>query len=351
MEKALTKVYSGPLLALAAAALFGTSTPLAKLLLGEGTSPWLLAGLLYGGSGLGLTITFVMRLRDRRDAALKRADVPWLAMIVLTGGVVAPVLLMFGLLSTSAASASLLLNLEGLATMAIAWLWFKESVDRRLLLGALAILTGAVLLSYQGAAHFHIGTFVIVGACVAWGIDNNLTRRLSTGDPVQIAAVKGVVAAIVNLSLALLRGAEWPSAAHIAAAATVGFFGYGLSLVLFVLALRQLGTARTSAYFSMAPFIGALLAVLFFGDPINANLLVAATLMGFGVYMHLTERHDHEHIHEALEHEHRHTHDEHHQHEHSASDMPGEPHSHWHRHSPMIHRHAHYPDTHHRHRH
>lgn len=346
---------TGALMALLSAALFGASTPLAKLLLGGGADPWLLAGLLYLGSGVGLALWQLGRRllgRATAQAPLRRGNLPWLALVVLAGGVAGPLMLMVGLARTPASSAALLLNVEGLATMGIAWVVFRENVDRRLLLGAFAILAGALLLSWRGGpAGVGLGALAIVGACVAWGIDNNLTRKLSSADPVQIAAIKGLAAGIVNLGLALANGAHLPAAAGVAQAAVVGFFGYGVSLVLFVLALRHLGTARTGAYFSTAPFLGAALSLALFRDPLSWQLLAAALLMGLGVYLHLSERHDHEHVHEALEHEHRHVHDEHHQHAHGADDPPGEPHTHRHRHTPMRHAHAHHPDLHHRHGH
>ncbi|MGH6958326.1 MAG: EamA family transporter [Caulobacteraceae bacterium] len=342
-------------MALASAALFGASTPLAKVLLGDGVSPWLLAGLLYLGSGLGLTLTQAARKAfgaPPAEAPLRRPDLPWLALVVLTGGVIGPLLLMLGLSRTPASSAALLLNVEGLATMAIAWVVFKENVDRRLLIGAAAILAGAVILSWQGGpSGAGFGALAVVGACVAWGVDNNLTRRLSSADPVQITAIKGVVAGAVNLMLALASGSHLPDPATLAAAGVVGFFGYGVSLVLFVLALRHLGAARTGAYFSTAPFIGAGLSIVVFRESLTLQLGVAAALMGAGVWLHLSERHEHEHQHEALEHEHRHVHDEHHQHAHEPGDPPGEPHTHRHRHAPIRHSHPHYPDLHHRHGH
>ncbi len=347
--------WPGAPLAILSAALFGASTPFAKLLLGEGVDPWLLAGLLYLGSGAGLAIVEGVRRtagRARSEAPLRRGDLPWLALVVLSGGVVGPVLLMVGLATTPAATASLLLNLEGLATMAIAWLIFRENVDRRLLAGAAAILAGAVLLSWQGGPDgFGWGTAAIAGACLAWGIDNNLTRKLSAADPVQIALIKGLSAGAVNLALALTLGAHLPAAAGIGGAALIGFLGYGLSLVLFVLALRHLGAARTGAYFSTAPFIGAVLAVTLFGEPVTAGLTIAGLLIASGVYLHLAERHEHAHVHEAFEHEHRHVHDAHHQHPHQPGDPVGEPHAHPHAHLPIAHTHAHYPDLHHRHGH
>lgn len=345
-------------LALASAVLFGASTPLAKILVGT-VDPWLLAGLLYLGSGIGLGGVHLARRFlgiAPPEAPLRRADLPWLAAVVLAGGMIGPVLLMLGLAHTPASTAALLLNLEGLATMAIAWLAFHENVDRRLLLGAGAILLGALLLSWRGGGQDEAGGvgwsgLAVAGACLAWGIDNNLTRRLSAADPVQIAMIKGLAAGTVNLTLALGHGAALPSAGPLTGAAIVGFFGYGLSLVLFVLGLRHLGAARTGAYFSLAPFIGALLAVILFGEPVTYRLLTAAVLMGIGLYLHLAERHEHEHAHEALFHEHAHTHDAHHQHEHAPGTLTGEPHTHAHHHAPLIHRHPHYPDLHHRHGH
>jgi drug/metabolite transporter (DMT)-like permease len=348
----------GPALALAAAVLFGASTPLAKLLLDDGLGPWLLAGLLYLGSGLGLgAIHLARRLRSgpAGDAPLRRGDLPWLALVVLSGGVAGPLLLMVGLTTTAASTGALLLNLESLATMAIAWLVFRESVDRRLLAGAAAILAGAVLLSWPGGGAgdggLGIGALAIAGACLAWGIDNNLTRKLAAADPVAITLAKGLVAGATNTALAFALGAARPAPATIAAAAAVGFLGYGVSLVLFVLALRHIGTARSGAYFSTAPFIGAALAVPLLGEPVTPMLLAAAALMAVGVTLHLTERHEHEHTHEEMSHEHRHVHDEHHHHVHGPDDPPGEPHSHPHRHDVLRHRHAHYPDLHHRHTH
>lgn len=345
----------GPVLAIVSAVLFGVSTPLAKWLLGAGLNPGLLAGLLYLGSGIGLAILHLVQRASGKpfaEAPLTRRDWPWLALVVLIGGVVGPLLLMIGLSRTSASTAALLLNVEGLATMGIAWIVFKESVDRRLLLGAFAILAGAVVLSWQGGpSGIGVGAIAIMAACVAWGIDNNLTRKLSSADPVQIAMIKGLAAGAVNLVLALGNGASMPALPQIAAAGMVGFLGYGVSLVLFVLALRYLGSARTGAYFSTAPFIGAVLAVGLFHEPVTGPLLVAAVLMGIGLYLHLAERHDHAHVHMAMEHAHRHIHDEHHQHAHGPDDPPGEPHTHVHHHQPMTHRHPHYPDLHHRHGH
>ncbi|WP_082509897.1 MULTISPECIES: DMT family transporter [unclassified Rhizobium] len=352
MSENHSHLWPGVPLALGAAALFGASAPLSKLLIGS-VDPWLLAGILYLGAGLGLAAIHWGRPLlglSNIEAPLRGPDMPWLAAVIVFGGMLGPIFLMFGLSRTSAASGSLLLNLESLATMAIAWVVFRENVDRRLLLGAAAIVAGAVLLSWNGQAlNLDIGALFIAAACLCWGIDNNLTRKLSSADPVQIAMLKGLLAGSTNLAIALGLGAGLPSATIVAAGAITGFLGVGISLVMFMLALRHLGAARTGAYFSLAPFIGAVLALLLFRENPSLQLLAAGLLMGFGLWLHLSERHDHWHVHEALEHDHAHTHDDHHQHTHDGPS--DEPHSHHHRHEPLRHKHPHYPDLHHRHSH
>jgi drug/metabolite transporter (DMT)-like permease len=338
--------------ALASAALFGASTPLAKLLVGE-IAPLLLAGLLYLGSGLGLLAWFLLRGRTERAKSLGKADLPWLAGAILAGGVAGPALLMYGLTRSDGATASLLLNLEAVFTATIAWIVFRENVDRRIFAGMAAIVAGGVVLSWNEMprAGGLVGPLLIAAACLAWAIDNNLTRRVSGGDAVTIAGLKGLVAGSVNLTLAMLQGASLPGAGLLAGAGLLGLCGYGISLVLFVIALRHLGAARTGAYFSVAPFFGAALALLVLKESPSAAFWIAAALMAAGVWLHLTERHQHEHLHEPMEHTHVHSHDEHHRHEH-AFDWDGrEPHTHVHAHRPLTHSHPHYPDLHHRHHH
>ncbi|MCW5716927.1 MAG: DMT family transporter [Bauldia sp.] len=350
-----SRLWPGVPLALASAVLFGALAPISKSLI-ESLDAQLAAGLLYLGAGVGLALVHAGR-RSAGMTALgappRRADAGWLVAVWVFGGVVAPVLLMLGLARTSGASASLLLNLEGVATMAIAWLVFRENVDRRLLLGAAAIVAGSVALSWSaGGLRFDAGALFVIGACVAWGIDNNLTRKLSALDPVLLAMSKGLAAGVFNIAIALARGAAIPPASIAGAVAVVGFVGIGLSLVLFIVALRHLGAARTGAYYALAPFIGVVVAIAILNEPVTTQLLVAAVLMGVGLWLHLAERHEHEHEHEGQEHEHRHVHDAHHQHEHDGLDSrDAEPHSHSHRHTGQRHAHAHYPDLHHRHRH
>lgn len=341
--------------ALSSAALFGASTPLAKLLLGE-VSPLLLAGLLYLGSGLGLALWIALRSFHAGSGAIARParnDWPWLAGAILAGGIAGPALLMHGLARTDAGSTSLLLNLEAVLTAAIAWIVFRENVDRRVLFGMAAIVAGGVVLSWDQAprAAGAAGPLLVAAACLAWAIDNNLTRRVSGGDAATIACLKGLAAGAVNLGLALAAGASLPRAPVLAAAGAVGMVGYGASLALFIVALRHLGTARTGAYFSVAPFFGAALAITLLGEEATAAFGLAAALMALGVWLHLTERHSHEHVHAPMEHTHEHVHDAHHRHEHDAAWNGREPHAHRHRHARLVHSHPHYPDLHHRHPH
>jgi drug/metabolite transporter (DMT)-like permease len=348
-------VNRGLLYGIASAVLFGVSTPLAKVLLSS-VPPLLLAGLLYAGAGVGLL--FVLGIRSLVAGAAiavppTKRDWGWLAGAIALGGLVGPVALMFGLSTTPAASASLLLNLEAVLTALLAWFVFRENVDARIALGMLAIVAGGVLLAWMPSASGPglVGPLLVALACACWALDNNLTRKVAASDPVLIACVKGLTAGSVNTALAMLLGTELPRAGEIAAAATVGFLGYGVSLALFVLALRHLGSARAGAYFSIAPFFGAALAILVQRDALTWQLASAGVLMGLGVWLHVTERHEHWHAHEWLAHSHSHRHDAHHQHAHDPDWDGSEPHAHPHVHEPLAHSHAHYPDVHHRHRH
>jgi len=336
---------------LAAAVLFGATTPVAKLLVVR-SDPLVLAGLLYGGAGIGLLLVSGAGASPKGEAGLSREDVPWLAGAVLAGGVVAPVLLLLGLRSGSAATASVLLSLEGVFTGALAWWAFGETLGPRLVVGMLAIAAGAAVLVWAPGAGLSSswGAAAVAGACLAWAIDNNLTRQVSAGDPLRIAAAKGLVAGVINLALGVVTGAAWPGPGIVAAAAVVGFLGYGLSLALFVLSLRHLGAVRTVAYFAVAPFVGALLSLSLPGEGLTWYLALGAALAAVGVWLYLTEDHGHEHEHDSGGHRHAHTHDAHHAHDH-RDDAAGDRHGHWHEHGPRVHAHPHYPDIHHRHRH
>ncbi len=341
----------GVLEALAAACLFGAATPLASRLTGS-TSPQVLAGLLYLGSGLALW-TSMRWWPARREAPLTRRELPALSGAIVFGGGLGPVLLVIGLRSTPAASASLLLNLEVVFTALIAWLAFHEGFSLRVGIGLALILGGGVLVSWQGGeVGFTWGAFAIAGACACWALDNNLTQLVSAKDPRQIATLKGVIAGSTNLAIGLLLGATLPNIGAAAAAITIGIFGYGISLMLFVSALRALGAARTGALFAVAPFAGVVIAIGVLGDAIPALLLPATTLMGVGAWLYISEHHDHRHAHEPLTHSHLHSHrDPHHDHEHPAGMDTTGSHSHEHSHPRLVHSHAHRPDIHHRHRH
>jgi len=336
-----------------AAILFGASTPLAKLLVGN-VSPVLLSGLLYLGSGIGLGLYRVLRDTGWKPSGIQVAEWPWLLGAIFFGGIIGPVALMYGLTTASGSAASLMLNLESVLTAVLAWVVFKEYADKRIILGMAAIVAGGAVLSWQpeGAGSSSLaGLAAIVIACLCWAIDNNLTRKVSASDAVFIASTKGLLAGLANCTVALWMGINLPAAQISLMAMAVGLLGYGISLVFFVLALRGLGTARTGAYFSTAPFIGAATSLLLFGETASTAFWIASALMGLGVWLHLTETHEHEHTHELLEHSHVHTHDEHHQHQHEAGVNQTGPHAHWHRHTPMHHKHPHFPDIHHQHSH
>lgn len=335
---------------LGAALLFGGGTPFAKLLL-HGVNPWLLAGILYLGSGLGVTL--YRMARHTHAGNLGREEWPWLAGAIFAGGVAGPVLLMFGLRGMPASGASLLLNTEGVLTALLAWFAFRENFDRRIAIGMIAIVAGAVVMSWPEDTRFStiLPAMAVVGACLSWSIDNNLTCKISHVDATWIASVKGFAAGGVNICLAMILGADWPPLPIITGMLLVGCFSYGISLVLFVVGLRHLGTSRTGAYFSIAPFFGAVLAFPLLGEVLSARFFIAAAFMASGVWLHLTEQHEHEHLHESKSHEHEHAHDCHHLHEHDEGSQLVTKHNHRHCHAPLTHVHNHFPDTHHRHDH
>ncbi len=314
----------------------------------------LLAGLLYLGSGVGLSVVRLVRDRGWRVPSMNRNEWLWLLLAIGFGGVLGPLLLLLGLTRTSAASASLLLNLEVVLTALLAWIVFRENTDRRVVLGMALIVAGATVLAGGGASHavgLGSGALLIALACLCWAFDNNMTRKVSASDAVFLAGLKGLTAGAVNTGLALLLGERLPATAAVAEAMTLGLLGYGVSLVLFVLALRGLGAARSGAYFSTASFVGAAIAILGFGEHPVASFWLAAALMAGGVWLHLQERHEHVHTHPALRHTHRHVHDGHHQHAHELEWDGREPHTHEHTHALLRHRHRHYPDIHHQHEH
>ncbi|BDG02355.1 cobalt-nickel-resistance system protein [Anaeromyxobacter oryzae] len=334
---------------LAAAALFGASTPFAKLLV-PGTGPLTLAGLLYLGAAAGLLAAAPLR-RSGAEAPIQRSDLPVLALVVVAGGVVGPILLVVGLARLSGASAALLLNLEAPFTIALAVVMLGEHLARREVLGAAVVILGAAALTWAPGAlqASPAGAASIAGACAAWAVDNNLSQRLSIRDPVAVARAKTLAAGAFDVALGLALGERLPPAAHVAAALLTGALGYGLSIVLHLLAVRALGAARQAAYFATAPFIGALLAIPLLHDRLSPAHLAAGALMALGIALIVRTRHAHAHTHDAEEHEHAHVHDEHHAHAHAEPVV--EPHSHPHRHAQLFHDHPHAPDLHHRHGH
>lgn len=331
--------------------LFGASTPLARALVGEMDPRWL-AGALYAGSGIGLSLWLVVRRRDTRNAPLiERADLGWLAAAILCGGVLAPVAFAFGLRVSTGAAASLLLNLETVFTVALAWFLFGEHRNARVVAGMALIVVGCALLGWRNdspSATAWTGVALIALACALWAVDNNLTRKVAANDAVAIAAAKGVIGGAVNLAVASLSAAPIPAVMPLFATAAVGLAGYGISLVLFVIGMRGLGVARASAYYGLAPFIGVAVAFALLGEAAPLAFWPALALTAAGVWLHLTEQHDHLHTHVPIAHAHSHVHDEHHRHSHDFAWDGREPHVHPHEHAPLRHRHAHFPDLHHR---
>jgi drug/metabolite transporter (DMT)-like permease len=338
----------GVIVALGAALVFGASTPFAKRL-GDGVNPAMAAGLLYLGSGLALGASSLLLRSGARESALRRSDVPALGVVVVFGGMLAPLLLLVGLRTTPAATASLLLNLEAVFTALGAWLIAREHADRRIIIGMVVIVAGAALLSLQPNGRFGLtaGALAIAGACAAWGIDNVASRPLSDRDPRHVAAVKGIGAGLVNTTIGLATGGRFPAAGRIAATMAVGLLGYGMSLVLYLRAVRRLGTARTGAYYSAAPFIGAAIGFAWLREPLGRWFVPALVLMIIGLALHITEDHEHDHEHAPLRHAHGHDHDDHHTHTEAHTGAESLDHTH----EPVRHRHGHTPDAHHRHDH
>jgi drug/metabolite transporter (DMT)-like permease len=347
-----------PFQAILAAVFFGFSAPLAKLLLGD-IDPIFLAGLLYIGSGLG---TLIFRLIRRifsagveKEARLNRQDLPGLLGAIIFGGVVAPIILMFSLRATPAATASLMLNFEGVATTLLAYALFHESIGGKVIIAIVLVTLASILISWQpgGAWGITLGALGVLAACFFWGLDNNFTRTISAKDPLQIVTIKGLAAGMFSCLLSLVLGKPLPMLSQGLLAMLLGSISYGLSIVLFVYAMRGLGVARTSTLFGLAPFIGMLISFLIFRDTLTVLFFIAIPLMVLGAWFLLNEDHIHTHVHPELHHEHRHNHtDGHHNHEHTEMLSPlVKNHSNLHVHNKQEHSHSHNPDIHHRHAH
>lgn len=342
--------------AFVAACLFGASAPLAKLLLND-IQPVVLASFLYLGSGFGLLFyklfLVIAQNKSNQEAPLSKTDLPWLLGAIISGGIAAPIVLMFSLKHTPAATASLLLNFEGVVTALIAAAAFHEAISKRIWAAVAFVTVAIVLLSLDPSGKWGVspGALGVLCACALWGADNNFTRNISAKDPVVIVIVKGIVAGSVSLILALILGNTFPGGIHILLACILGLFCYGLSIVFFILSLRTLGTARTSAYFASAPFIGAALSVVIFREIPNTLFVISLLLFMIGAFLLFAEKHSHAHTHFKFEHDHIHDHcDEHHDHIHPAGSANNK-HSHSHRHDRATHEHRHTPDIHHRHKH
>ena len=347
-----TNQLRGALCGLAAAALFGMSAPLSKVLLFS-IQPVLLAGLLYLGAAMGLWLRRAL-VPARAEAQLQARDRPKLAIVVLAGGVVAPILMLLGLGRVTALTGSLLLNLEAPLTVLLALSVFGEHLGRDGIIACGLIVLGAVLLKlHPGALGADAwGVALLAAACACWALDNNLTQRLSGSDPFALVRVKTLAAGSVNTALGLyLSRGSLPAAAHVSGALLLGSLSYGVSVVLDAYALRWVGAAREAAYFGTAPFAGALIAILWLREPLHTRDMLAMLAMALGVLFLLRERHAHPHTHEAIEHEHLHVHDAHHQHPHAPGEPATDPHSHRHRHTALAHDHPHVSDAHHRHKH
>lgn len=348
MNKHFSIVY-----AVSAAALFGMSAPFSKLLLAE-VPPLMMSSLVYLGAGLGMLIVdFAKSMTKSKavEARLEKKELPFiLAMIVLD--IAAPISLMIGLTMTTAANAALLSNFEIVSTSVIALIVFKEAVGKRLWLSIALITIASVILSTDDlrSLSFSIGSIFVLLSCVFWGLENNCTRKLSIKDPLQVVIIKGLGSGTGAFIIAFYANELVWNIAYIIPALLLGFFAYGLSIYFYVTAQRNLGAARTSTYYAVAPFIGVLLSFFLFDEPITASFIIASLIMLAGTYFAVAEMHEHHHVHHLSNHEHRHSHsDEHHNHTHEETIK--KEHSHAHGHSEISHAHAHTPDIHHRHRH
>jgi drug/metabolite transporter (DMT)-like permease len=344
---------SGQFLAIMSAALFGVSPVLCKMLIGE-MSPALLAGLLYLGSGIGLQLYLLLKGRNSFQELSRISSQNRLKLLgaVLSGGIVAPLCLTYGIKYGTASEVTLLLNMETVATTLISWMVFKEYIGYRVWTGKSFILIAAafIILQNEGELSLSFPGLLVVIACIFWGIDNNLTRDIEELPSTTLALFKGLGAGIFNIILALLFTAGSATAYQTGGALAIGALSYGLSLVLFVEALRRIGAARTTTFFAVGPFIGTLLSIVMLGESPPATYWVAASLMLGGMFLLYREKHGHLHSHEPVSHRHGHIHDEHHRHPHPADNSRGR-HDHPHSHEPLTHIHGHWPDIHHRHGH
>lgn len=341
--------------ALSAALFFGCIAPGTKFLIKD-LPPQSMAGVMYFAAGLGLLLVLLLKKELKSSLRqVQKKDLKWFAAATVFGGILGPAFLTYGISRISGSTASLLLNFEAVSTALIAWFVFKEHFEKKIAYGMVLIVLGCLALSLNSQVAVGVDTplgfLLICLACLSWGIDNNVTRSISHLDPTLIATFKGMIAGAMNLFLGYLIGERLLWGSEIWQTSILGFFGIGISLVAFITSLGRIGTARTGAIFSTAPFIGSLLSVLFLRESMTLPFSIALVLMAGGVWFHLSEDHGHEHAHEELTHSHEHIHDEHHQHNHCEGDPAGEIHTHQHTHTKMTHKHPHFPDIHHQHSH
>src|SRR5216117_3874014 len=307
---------------------FAASVPASKVLLRD-FQPLALSGGLYLSAGLFCTVLLALESRRSRAPAsrLQGQDWRWLGAAIAAGGVLGPLALFYGLRWTSGYVVGLLLNFEAVFTVGLGALFSAERVGKRGMGGILLIIGGAILLSGIGqtdaGATRPLVALLVIAACACWGLDNNLTQRISLRDARYIVAIKGLVGGAVSLGLAFLFGQAggWPDVKSVLAVALVGSISYGLSIVLFIRGLRELGIVHTGALFASAPGFAALLSWVFLHEAMHPAALLALTGMTGGAILLSTDVHEHEHAHEAVEHAHEHEHDEHHQHEHRPGEL------------------------------
>jgi len=341
------------LMAILAAALYGISSPISKLLLKKIPPPFM-AALLYLGAGFGMLIVHFVNVCSKKaptEAKITNKELPFvIGMIILD--IAAPIFLMVGLTMAPAENASLLNNFEIVATALIALFLFKESIGKRMWLAILFITLSTIILSVNDlrSLSFSVGSIFVVAACICWGFENNCTRMLSIKNPLQIVIVKGLGSGFGSLVISLVLKEYSKNLLYISLALFLGFIAYGLSIYFYIKAQRELGAARTSTYYATAPFIGVLISWLILKEIITFSFLLAFFIMIIGAYYAVSENHGHSHNHEEMTHEHKHNHEDgHHNHKH-INKITGE-HCHVHAHEAMCHSHLHTPDLHHRHSH
>ena len=337
--------------AILAAALYAINVPLSKMLLPY-VGPTMMAAFLYLGAGFGMLIYELAGKcvgKKEEKESLTKSELPYtIAMVVLD--IAAPILLMFGIARTNAANVSLLNNFEIVATSLIALVVFREVISKRLWFAIVLVTIASIVLSVEGAGAFMFnrGSLFVLGACLCWGLENNCTRMLSNKNPSEIVVIKGIFSGLGSLVVAFIVGDKMPEVKWLACVLLLGFVAYGLSILFYIKAQKDLGAAKTSAYYSIAPFLGVAFGMLLLGERPRAQFYIAFVLMLISTYFMVkdtialqhTHEHEHTHIHEHSHgdyvHAHEHTHVHTHIHTHGE-----ESENHTHEHMLTEHNHAH----------